>query len=538
MNLLKEIFKSPLLAVFVTLMVLATCAQTKKSPMMPYDYEKAWKEVTDFENKGLPESALKTVNVIYEEAKKESNATQLVKAVVHQLKFTDYKEENAFVKNLNKLRSEAQSASFPVKQILHSMLGEMYWQYYQNNRYRFNGRTGIQSSKEDDIETWSLEKVVDETLSQYKLSLSENEKSKGTAIDLYEPILNKGNTIGRKFRPTLYDFLAHRAIEFSGNEEAFVTRPSYVFTLDKPEYFSSAEDFVKIKFESRDSASLKLFALTTLRNLIEFHLSDADPEALIDVDIERLLFVNRNYTPPAEKSLYLKAVEQLEKRFINHQSSTRATFLKAQFYAGQAVLYKPLQSDDHKWDYKRAYEICDSARQRFADSYGAIQCENLQEAMRMKSIKSVIEEVNVPNQAFRTLVHYRNFTDLHYRIIKVTRSEIREQRARWAKDYNIDREQKFIEYFAGKTPFKTGSYVLPDDKDYHEHGIEVRLDALPEGEYMVLFSHQRDFKTSGNGMAYAFTSVSNISYVHRSVIDGSAVVVLVVNRLSAYKVLA
>jgi len=520
MNLLKEIFKSPMLVVFVTLMALATCAQTKKSTMMPYDYEKAWKEVMDYENKGLPESALKAVNIIYEEAKKENNAAQLVKAVIHQLKFTDYKEENAFVKNLNKLRSEAQTASFPVKPILHSMLGEMYWQYYQNNRYRFNNRSEAQAIQEDDIETWSLEKIVDETLKQYKLSLSESEKSKAVSIDLYEPILNEGNTIGRKLRPTLYDFLAHRAIEFSGNEEASITRPSYAFTLDKPEYFSKAEDFIRLKFETKDSTSLKLFALTTLRDLIEFHLRDSDPEALVDVDIERLLFVNRNYVGQDKDQLYLKHIDRLEKRFIAHPSSTRATFLKAQFYVGQAALYKPLQSDAHKWDYKRAYEICDSARQRFADSYGAIQCENLQEAIITKSIKSVIEEVNVPNQAFRSLVHYRNFTDLNYRIIKITRSEVRAQREKWAKEYNVDREQKFIEYFVGKTPLKTGSFSLPDDKDYQEHGLEVKLDALPEGEYMVLFSHQRDFKTSGNGLAYAFTTVSNISYLHRSASDG------------------
>jgi hypothetical protein len=48
--------------------------------MTPYDYGKAWKEVEDFESKGLPESALKSVNAIYEQAKKENNAGQLVKA--------------------------------------------------------------------------------------------------------------------------------------------------------------------------------------------------------------------------------------------------------------------------------------------------------------------------------------------------------------------------------------------------------------------------------------------------------------------------
>jgi uncharacterized protein YfaS (alpha-2-macroglobulin family) len=169
---------------------------------------------------------------------------------------------------------------------------------------------------------------------------------------------------------------------------------------------------------------------------------------------------------------------------------------------------------------KRAYEICDSARQRFRDSYGAIQCENLQQDILTKSIASNIEEVNLPNQVFRSLVHYRNITDLHYRIIKITRSEVREQRAKWAKEYNVDREQKFIEYFVAKTPLKNGSYVLPDDKDYQLHSLEVKLDALPEGEYMILFSHQPDFKTSGNGLAYAFTTVSNLSYVHRPVSDG------------------
>jgi uncharacterized protein YfaS (alpha-2-macroglobulin family) len=520
MNFSKKILTSPLLVFIVFLMTLGACAQTNKTTMAPYDYEKAWKEVKDFESKGLPESALKSVNAIYEQAKTESNAGQLVKAVIHQLKFTDYKEENAFIKNLDKLRSEATTASFPVKPILHSMLGEMYWQYYQNNRYRFNSRTEIPSNREGDIETWSLEKIVSETLQQYKLSLSESEKSKATSIDLYEPILNSGNTIGRKFRPSLYDFLAHRAIEFSAGEEASITRPSYSFALDKPEYYSDAQDFVKLKFESRDSTSLKLFAFETLRELIQFHLSDSDPEALIDVDIERLLFVNTNYVAPGKDALYLSAFQRLEKRFINHPASTRVTFLKAQFYASQATLYKPLQSDDHKWDYRRANEIGDSAKQRFSDSYGAIQCENLQDEIRTKSITSNIEEVNVPNQPFRSLVHYRNFTDLYYRIIKVTRSEVREQRTKWIKEYNVDREQKFIEYFAAKTPLKSGNFTMPDDKDYQDHSLEVKLDALPLGEYMVLFSHQRDFKTSGNALAYAFTTVSNISYVHRSVSDG------------------
>ncbi len=120
--------KNHFLVILIITFAQLSCAQTKPTSM-PHNYEQAWKEVSDFESKGLPESALKAVNAIYEQAKKEQNVPQLVKAVSHQLKFIDGKEENAFVKNLIKLREESNAATFPTKPLLHSMLAEMYWQY-------------------------------------------------------------------------------------------------------------------------------------------------------------------------------------------------------------------------------------------------------------------------------------------------------------------------------------------------------------------------------------------------------------------------
>jgi hypothetical protein len=51
--------------------------------------------------------------------------------------------------------------------------------------------------------------------------------------------------------------------------------------------------------------------------------------------------------------------------------------------------------------------------------------------------------------------------------------------------------------------------------------VEIKLDALPEGEYMVLYSNQPDFKTKGNGLAYAFTTITNIAHLNRSNPDGT-----------------
>jgi len=522
--------KTQLLVILLSLFIHTDITQIK-STSMPYDYEKAWREAKEFESKGLPESALKVVNTIYEQAKKEQNAQQLVKAVIHQLKFTDYKEENAFVKNLNRLRDEANTAVFPVKPLLHSMLAEMYWQYYQNNRYQFNNRSEVAEIKQDDIETWGLTKIIEETFQHYKLSLQESDRSKATSIGIYEEVLHTGDARGRNYRSTLYDFLAHRALSFASGEEASITSPAYAFVLDKEIYFSDATTFVQQSITSNDTLSLKYFAVQLLQELIQFHLNDKDPEALVDLELKRLLLVRNNLVLPNKEELYRSALEKLEQKYASHAVSTRVTFLLAQTYVEQAALYKPLQSDAHKWDFKKAFEIAETAKKRFPDSDGAIQCENLQRDLQSKTISAVIEENNIPGEVFRVLVRYKNVTDLHYRIIKTTREEISAQRKKWERNYNVDQEQKFIEYFLPKTAVKTGKFNLPDDSDYQQHSLEVKLDALPAGEYMVLFSHHPDFVIEKNGLAYAFTTISNISYIHRSIKDGGTEV-YILNRKS------
>lgn len=517
----------------LVLLVLIQCTTTQNNTatnqnrnlpadMTPFDFDKAWQAVADFESKGLPESALKAVNEIEKEAKARNNSGQLVKAYIHQLKFTDVKQEDAFIKNLTRLRKEADEASFPTKPLLHSMLGEMYWQYYQQNRYQFMNRSEVVDVAVNDIETWSLARIVSETTKQYSLSLVDAEKGKTVMLDVYDPVIYRGNAMGRQLRPTLYDFLAHRAVDFLTSSEPEIVRPAYAFELDKVEYLSDAKTFVNLKLETKDTTAVKFQALRILQQLERFHLNDTDPAAWVEVDLKRLKFVKTHLTLPNKNELYLKAIEDLEKQVASNEVVGKVSVEKARIFVESGAQYKPLQSEDHKWDYKKAYDIGEASKKRFPDSDGAILCENLQEDIATKSISAEVEEINIPNIPFRSRVSYRNFTELHYRIIKITRDEVQKLRKKLDSEYNLDREEEFLKYFIGKNVVKTGRYSLPDDGDYQEHSVEVKLDAVPEGEYMVLFSHQADFKTSGNGLAYAFTVVSNISYIHRTVGNGAA----------------
>ncbi len=234
--------------------------------------------------------------------------------MIHKLKFVGYKEEDAFVKNLVALREEVRTAEFPAKPVLHSMLGELYWQYYANNRYRFYNRSAVAKEvNNDDIATWSLDKIVEETVGQYDLSLESADESKRTLINIYEPILEGGNEKGRNLRPTLYDFLANRAASFYSIDEASLTRPAAAFLLDDERYMADSKTFAALKLETADTLSFKFRALVVLQELIRFHSNDADPSALVMADLKRLRFVKDFSGLPNTNTLYLAALDELEK---------------------------------------------------------------------------------------------------------------------------------------------------------------------------------------------------------------------------------
>lgn len=188
---------------------------TTNTEIGPYDnYEGLWKQVQTFEDKGLPESALKIILQIYDKAKKDENAPQFVKAIIYKLKYNQTKEEFSQQKNIDELKAEIKVAKFPIKPILQSLLAENYWQYYQMNRWQFYNRSQTVSFNNDDVATWDLKNIINASILLHKTSLSEAKQLKEVKLDLFDEIVAKGTAETRQWRPTLYHFIAHRALDF------------------------------------------------------------------------------------------------------------------------------------------------------------------------------------------------------------------------------------------------------------------------------------------------------------------------------------
>ncbi|MGD9201779.1 MAG: hypothetical protein PVI26_09465, partial [Chitinispirillia bacterium] len=383
-------------------------------------YSDFWNRVDTLSKKGLTRSVLGVVETIYEKAKKEENAPQFIKAVIHKIKFESNIEEEALIKAIHKVSKEIDWASYPIKPILHSYLASIYWNYYENNRWKFRDRSTATNIKEDDIRTWDLKLITEKTIAHYLLSLDEKEKLVKTPINIYDDILVLKDKNLRKLRPYLFDFLAHRAVDFFMNEEPDLIKPSYVFKIESPEYFSPYKNFCQMKISSRDTFSLKFHALQILQEIIEFHRDDPDPSALIDADIKRLKFVKEKSVIEIADSLFLDALLTLRDRFRNHNASAEIDYEIAKVYYQNGLTYKPLKSDTNKWMLKKAHTICENVISNANNSadYGVEGCKYLKYRIEIKKLNFLIENFNIPGISSKALVTYKNVSKVYVRTVK------------------------------------------------------------------------------------------------------------------------
>ena len=105
------------------------------------NYDALWKQVESFEIEGLPKSALEIVEQIAINAKAENNAPQTIKTVLYKSKFALIMLEDAQLKIINDFKTEISKSKSPTKNVLENMLANLYWQYFNQNRWKFYNRT-------------------------------------------------------------------------------------------------------------------------------------------------------------------------------------------------------------------------------------------------------------------------------------------------------------------------------------------------------------------------------------------------------------
>jgi hypothetical protein len=166
---------------------------TPQKTLLMYNHSKTylsdWAKVDSLEGKGLTRSALEQVEKIYAKAIKENMPAQVAKCLIYKIKFNSHIEEDSFVKAIYDVQNEADKSAFPLRNVLQSVLAELYWNYYEQNRWQLQNRTQIADSKPDDIRTWDTKTLLDASIKAYLESLKNEEDLQRTPVAAFNDIL-------------------------------------------------------------------------------------------------------------------------------------------------------------------------------------------------------------------------------------------------------------------------------------------------------------------------------------------------------------
>ncbi len=517
------------LLLFATILISTLFTfSTMYQPGPKDDYTELWKQVHKHAKEDRPKSALEIVDKIYATAKEAGNRPQVIKALIHQMKFSSYTDEESVKSDITRLNKELQESKDAVEQsLLHHMLGRTYWGYYNNNRWRIYNRTKG-GEKEDDIATWTLEKITENASKHYKASIEAKKELQNTASKEFQAILDTEENID--LRPTLYDILAWEALSFFKDSSIELPRPAETFELDKAEYFSDAQAFIDSPLSTTDSTSLHFEALKIYQALLSFH-SQSPINVRMDVDLSRLAFVHGNSIHPDKDALYEQTLENLRK--VNDPSSARASHDLAELYFKQGKKYDPEKTPQYRWDIQKAHEICEQVFKQYPKSRGADECRELVADIETPSLSVVFEEISLPNEPSKALISYKNLDEVKLRIYKTTPETYQKLQEKASKS-----KQPNNQYIAKKLGEATPLHTISLDKfkeisghDFQEHSAEVMIPALPIGHYIILANTDEEFNNDlwGN-FSHKLMQVSRISYLKRSTTENENFLVL--DRLS------
>lgn len=495
----RSVFK-PFLVTSI-LFSLYTMDANSQQPVKNYTAE--WIKVEALADKGLPQSALTEVKKIYALAKKEKQDAQLIKALVYMITLqTENREDNEFF-SIAEVEKEISISRGPAQAILQSLLAELYQNYFQNYRWKLYNRTKTEKFNKADISTWDAEDFHRRIGELYLQSLKDEKTLQQTKLEPYDAIIAKGNV--RHLRPSLFDLLAHRALDYFESDERDIKKPAYAFEISQASAFDPAADFVTRRFTTSDSLSLQHKALQLYQQLLRFHLKDAKPDALLDADLRRITFVRNESTHPDKEQLYFNAIHHLANQYGNLPAASQAWYLLGAWYSDLATEYKPYGDTSNRYARLKAKEILEKLQQQKDSSEGKINAFNLLKSINSRSFQFTLEKVNVPGQPFLSSVKYRNVSRLWLRIIRPDEA--------LKKQLENQYDEKYWPAVTAAPALRSWEQVLPATNDLQEHRTEIKIDGLPAGEYLLLASADKDFSGKNSLMGARFFYVSGISYV-------------------------
>jgi uncharacterized protein YfaS (alpha-2-macroglobulin family) len=471
--------------------------------------DELWRQVNDAVQKGLPKTAVTNLEPIIAGALKDKAYAEATKAIAKKIALEGNIQGNKPEEKIVRLEAEIARVPKEMTPVLETVLAHWYWQYFQQNRWRFMERTATGQAPGKDFTTWDLPRLFAEIDRHFQQALAAERILKATPISAWNDLIEKG-TMPDAYRPTLYDFIAYEAMEFyiSGEQAAAHPQDAFVLQADSPVFLSVADflDWVDGFAGARGSKSvadtnapapkgLKLYG-----DLLRFHQSDPAPRlAFAAADLERLTWGWNTAVGEDKNARYKAALDAFLRSNADFDISALAGERKA----------RVLQQEG---DLVAARELALHGAKLFPTSPGGKLCYNLVAEIESKSVSLTTERVwNAPWP--KITVRYKNVEAVYFRAMPVDWEMFLQKRFHRPENLTDEERREIL----AKTPALQWSAKLPPTADFKEKTFEVGApETLKPGYYFIVASHDQNFDKKDNVVSMTDVWVSDLALITRT----------------------
>ena len=495
-------------------------------PLQAGPRDAQWKLVEAAIQQGLPQTAVTNLEPIILGALKDKAYAEAVKAIGQKIALEGNIQGNKPEEKITRLAAEIARAPKEMVPLLDTLQAEWYWQYFQQNRWRFMQRTATVEQPGKDFTTWDLPRLFREIDRQFQKALAAEKILKATPISAWDDLLRKG-TMPDSYRPTLYDFIARQALEFYTSGEQAAAKPEAAFDLaaDSPILGSADKFMVWQPAAGADTDSPVIKAIRLYQDLLRFHLEDSTWRvAFASADLDRLTWGWSTAFGEEKNARYKAALEAFSRTYADSDISALAVEREARL----------LQQEG---DLLAAHKLALRGVELFPQSPGGKLCRNLATEIEAKSANITTERVwncfagsgaggapasaasvSSGNQKDRrdacpvVTVRYRNVEAVYLRAIPYDWEVFLEKRHHRPENLS---EQERREILARK-PALEWSSKLPPTTDYKEKTFATPApESLKPGFYFIAASHDPKFGEGNNIISMADVWVSDLALVTR-----------------------
>ena len=459
---------------------------------------KRWEKVDQLAEKQLPESALKEVEAILSQAQREKNSPEVIKAMVYKMRFTLEKnpdEAPALIKDFEVFTEKCTDPA--EKALLHSMTADLYAQYYQRDQWTINKRTVVDGFIPADMKEWTKNIYFDKISKHLAASLENPPALQKTDALKFAALLEKGAD-SKELQPTLFDFLGNRRIQIL---ERLSQAASTKNPLTNAELFAVVPQFVAFSPDSTYKSSIENQVVETYQQLLAFHQKENHIPVLLYTDLQRLEYIKEHSEATNSDSLYLEALNFLEKQYAASEAVVEVLAEKAKYYLANS------NNDENKSYRKIAYDICSDGILRFPKYRRIALLKNIQQTIAQKSIGISFNQVAKPATVLKININSSNIPRLQLTIYKVNATAL--------EYYNyVQNRRNEKTLFSKNTLVETKRIDVKPDPNFGNVTTKFDLKTGDYGIYEVCVEPQGNENKSER--VIGSLTVSNFAFINRT----------------------